>query len=75
MTTSLATIVKMIESLPEPAQERVADHLREYLRDLQDEQEWDEQFKSTQPQLAAAARRVKQEIAAGHAQPMDDDKL
>ncbi len=75
MTTAVATIVKMIESLPEPAQERVVDHLREYLHDMQDEQKWDEQFQSTQPQLIAAARRAKREVAEGKAEPMDLKRL
>ena len=74
-STAIATITKMIESLPEPAQDRVVEHLREYLEDLQDELEWDALFKKTQPQLAAAARRAKQEIAQGLAKPMDYDKL
>lgn len=71
----IATVVKMMNALPEPAQEQVADHLREYMEDLQDELRWDRLFKRTQPQLAAAARRAKQEIAEGKAAPMDYDKL
>jgi hypothetical protein len=74
-STAIATVTKMIESLPEPAQDRVVEHLREYLEDLQDELEWDTLFKKTQPQLVAAARRAKQEIAQGLAKPMDLDKL
>ncbi len=74
-STAIATITKMIESLPEPAQDQVVEHLREYLEDLQDELLWDAMFTKTQPQLAAAARRAKQEIAQGHAKPMDYDKL
>ena len=31
------TIIKMIETLPEKAQDRVVEHLREYLNDLRDE--------------------------------------
>jgi len=38
---AIATVIKMIESLPETAQERVVDHLREYITELQDELEWD----------------------------------
>lgn len=44
---AIATIVKMLESLPESAQEQVVEHLREYLADLQDELEWDALFKKT----------------------------
>jgi hypothetical protein len=74
-STMIATIVKMLESLPEPAQEQVVEHLREYLADLQDELEWDALFKKTQPRLAEAAQRAKEEIAEGQAEPMDYDRL
>jgi hypothetical protein len=74
-STTITTVVRMIESLPEATQRQVVDHLREYLEDIQDEIHWDEAFEKTQPQLAAAARRAKQEIAAGQAQPLDLDQL
>ena len=56
-------------------QNQVVDHLREYIEDLQDELQWDASFKKTYAQLAAAARRAKQEIAEGYANPMDYDQL
>lgn len=74
-STAIATMIKMMESLPEPTQEQVVEHLREYLEELLDELRWDELFKKTQPQLIAAAKRAKQEIAAGLAKPMDCEKL
>jgi len=74
-STAIATIVKMVESLPEPAQDQVVEHLREYLEDLRDESEWNDLFKRTQPQLAAAAQRAKKEMAQGLAKPMDYDRL
>jgi hypothetical protein len=52
---------------------RLIENLREYLADLRDEREWDELVRRTQPQLVAAARRVKREIAAGLVQPLDLD--
>lgn len=52
---------------PDPAQEPI--------EDLQDELRWDELFNRTQPQLVAAARRAKQQIAAGMAAPMDYSRL
>jgi hypothetical protein len=55
----------MLESLPEDVQDRVAEHLRDYIEDLQDEIKWDSSFKKTQKQLVAAARRAKKEIAEG----------
>ncbi len=74
-STAIATVIKMIESVPETAQDQVVEHLREYLEDLQDELQWDTLFKKTQPQLIAAARRAKKEIAEGLAQPMDYGQL
>ena len=74
-STTIATIVKMMESLPKPTQERVVDHLREYIEDLQDELQWDGLVKKTQRGLTAAAQRAKKEIAAGHAKPMDYERL
>lgn len=60
-STAIATVIKMLESLPEPTQNQVVEHLREYLQDLQDEIEWDNQFKKTQQQLVTAAQRAKEE--------------
>lgn len=71
----IATITKMMESLPDPVQDRVAEHLREYIEDLRDELQWDSTFKKTQPRLVAAAQRAKQEIVAGQAKPLDYDEL
>jgi hypothetical protein len=74
-STAVVTVVKMLESLPEPVQDRIADHLREYIADLRDELRWDDLFQRTQPQLAAAARRAREEIAAGKAKPLNLDDL
>ncbi len=74
-TAAIATVVKMMSDLPETAQEQVADRLREYLQEMQDDLRWEGLFKRTQPQLIAAARRAKQEIAAGKSLPMDYERL
>lgn len=74
-STAVTTIVKMLESLPIEAQERVAEHLREYIDDLRDEMQWNESFGRTQSKLIAAARRAKQEIAEGQATAMNYDQL
>jgi len=74
-STAIATLIKMVESLPDSAQDEVVQHLREYITTLQDDLQWDTTFQKTQPQLAAAAQRARQEIAAGHATPMDPSKL
>ncbi len=72
---AITTIVKMVESLPDDLQEKVAEHIREYIADLEDEQQWDSSFKRTQENLVAAARKAKQEIAAGESVPMDYEQL
>jgi hypothetical protein len=45
---AIATVVKMIECLPENAQNRVVEHLREYIQDLEEELKWEKSFKKTQ---------------------------
>ena len=74
-STAITTVVKMLESLPIDIQNRVAEHLREYISDLQDEARWEESFQRTQESLVAAARRAKQEIAEGQARAMDYEQL
>ncbi len=72
---AITTIVKMVESLPDNLQEQVAEHVRDYIADLADEQLWGTSFKRTQDNLMVAARQAKQEIAAGLAVPMDYEQL
>ncbi|HLF87610.1 MAG TPA: hypothetical protein VI451_01575 [Anaerolineales bacterium] len=74
-TPAIATVVKMLETLPEEAQTRVSDHLREYIQELQDEMKWDALFRKTQDQLAKATERADEEIAAGKSEPMDFSRL
>jgi hypothetical protein len=74
-STAIATVTKMLESLPETAQAQVVEHLREYIEDLRDELEWDALFSKTQPQLVTAAKRAKQEIAEGRSKPLDENQL
>ncbi|WP_414530000.1 hypothetical protein [Nodularia chucula] len=71
----ITTVIKMMESLPEDVQNRVVEHLRDYLEDLQDELKWDNSFKTTQSKLIASAQRAKREIAEGLAKPMDYENL
>ncbi len=70
-SSAIATVEKMLESLPEDLQERVVEHLRETILDLQDELHWDRQFQQTQDQLRAAAQQAKKDITSGKAKPMD----
>lgn len=72
---AITTVITMMEFLPAALQEQVAEHLREYIADLQDEQRWDASFNRTQDNLIAAARRARQEIEEGKATPLDYEQL
>lgn len=74
-SNAITTIARMMETLPETLQDQIVEHLREYITELQDELRWEASFKNTQEQLMAAARKAKQEIAEGKAEPMDLDRL
>ncbi len=74
-STAIATVIKMMETLPETAQNQVVEHLRDCIAEMQDEIQWEVSFKKTQQQLTAAVRRARQEIAAGHAEPLDHNQL
>lgn len=58
-------------SHPNTVPDRVAEHPREYIEDLREELQWDTIFQKTHSQPIAAARRAKQEIAAGQVKPLD----
>jgi hypothetical protein len=74
-STAITTLVKMVESLPDELQEKVVEHIRDYIADLEDEKRWDTLFQETQGNLVAAARKAKQEIVAGQSVPMDYEQL
>jgi hypothetical protein len=67
---AIATVIKMMEALPEDVQDIVAEHIREYLADLQDELKWDNSFQKNQNQLIEYAQRARRENAEGLATPM-----
>ncbi|HMV47770.1 MAG TPA: hypothetical protein PLD20_28340 [Blastocatellia bacterium] len=75
VSTTITTITKMVEELPEPMQAQIADHLRHYIQELRDEMKWDQLFAGTQNQLIAAAQRARQEIENGLATPLDENRL
>ncbi len=75
MNNTVETIVKMVESLPEALQERVVNELRSVIVEANDEAEWDMQFERKKEGLMSAARKAKQSIAQGVAEPMDYEKL
>ena len=74
-SNAITTIARMIETLPETAQNQIVEHLREYIADLQDELQWEISFNNTHDKLVAAARWAKQEIAEGKAEPMELERL
>ena len=74
-SAAITTILKMVESLPDDLQEKVVEHIRDYITDLEDEKRWDASFNRTQDSLVAAARKAKQEIAVGQSIPMDYGQL
>jgi DNA phosphorothioation-dependent restriction protein DptG len=74
-TAAAATMMKMLESIPDSLQEDVVEHMRDYIEDIRDEAKWKESFSRTQDKLIAAARQARQEVAEGKATPMDVDKL
>jgi len=74
-SASTTTLIKMLESLPEPLQERVLEHVQDYIVDLKDELKWNDAFAGSQDKLVAAARQAREEIAHGKATPLDLEEL
>jgi hypothetical protein len=54
---------------------RDATSLREYIKNLRNELEWDGLVQKTQNKLVQTARQARQDIAAGKAKPMDYNQL
>ena len=74
-TSAGITMMKMIESLPEPVQERALEHMQQYIEDMRDELKWNESFGNSKNKLIAAARQAREEILQGKATPMDVEAL
>ena len=47
-TSAGITMMKMIESLPEPVQERALEHMQQYIGDIRDELKWSDSFGHSQ---------------------------
>lgn len=75
MSSAIKDLVEMLEPLPDEIQQQIVAHVREYIADVQDEQRWDESFRRTQSALVAAARKAKQERAAGKAKAMHYERF
>ncbi len=74
MSKATETAIKLLESLPEDTQDKVVAELRQLVQEAQDEIGWDELF-SRGSNLAQAARKARQEAAAGQATEMVYDRL
>ncbi len=72
---AIATLIKMMAVLPESSQNDIVERVREIIAEVQDEERWDAAFKRTSEKLTSAARRAKDEIAAGQAEPMAINRL
>jgi hypothetical protein len=75
MSKASETAVKMIESLPEAAQEKVVEALRDLVEEAREEANWDKLVQRKKSGLTVAARKARKEIAAGKARDMDYDDL
>ena len=65
----------MMQTLPESTQHQVAEHIANYIADLQDDLRWNESFKKTEYKLIQQARLAKQQIAEGKASKMNINHL
>jgi hypothetical protein len=74
-TGAIVTIIKMIESLPEPMQELALEHMQQYIADIRDELKWNDSIGKSQSKLIAAARQAREEIMQGKATPLDMEEL
>ncbi|MHB8829075.1 MAG: hypothetical protein ACYC6Q_06060 [Syntrophales bacterium] len=74
-TSAVVTMMKMIESLPEPVQERALEHMQQYIEDIRDELKWSDSFRNSESKLIAAARQAREEISRGKATPMNVEDL
>ena len=72
-SAKIATIVTMIETLPDDLQDKLVEHIREFITDLDSEARWESSFDRTRSNLVAAARKAKQEIAQNKAVPNLDN--
>lgn len=72
---TIETVTKMLESLPDPVQERAVEHLRQYLEDISDELRWDESFAKTSDKLEEAAQLAREQFLSGKTEPFDLERL
>ena len=74
MSKATETALKLLESLPEEAQEYIVEELRRLVQEAQDEAKWNDLIKRNKG-LSEVAAKAQQEIAAGKATDMDFERL
>lgn len=75
ITAPIATVVALMQTLPEAEQRHLVEQIKRYLADMQDEDRWDALIEKTRPKLKAAAQQARQDMAAGLAKPMQVNDL
>lgn len=60
---TINAVIRLLEALPEEDQERVLEHLRIYIKDMNEEGERHESFIRAQRQLIDVARQARKEIS------------
>lgn len=72
---AIATVVKMMGTLPDTTRNQAVEYLQTYIADLHDEQRWNETYAKTQTNLVQKARLAKQQIVVDKARPLNIDEL
>ncbi|MBF0542084.1 MAG: hypothetical protein HQK91_11625 [Nitrospirae bacterium] len=74
-TKSIETVIKMMESVPEPMQDYIIEEIRRIITEANDDKIWENLFNKNQEVLIEASQKAKAEIKAGFAKPMDFERL
>ncbi len=64
-STATLTVLKMLEGLPDSIQDRVVEHLRDYIEDMREEAQWTESFSQSQEKLGSMAQKARKDKAEG----------
>lgn len=75
MNANFETLTKMISQLPDNLQESIVEELKVIVSQALDEAHWQDQYQNSRNKLSAIAGKVRDEISAGKAKPMDYGKL
>ena len=75
VSEATVTIAKMLETLPAQLEDKVVEHLREYIEELRDEAQWTDSFSRTQKSLVNAANQARKDISDGKAIALTIDQL